>query len=190
LAVPTVATVVPVSPTIVANPEVPKISSPVIPSVVAPAAVSGSKQTPSLFRKQEEAKDEAQVPEAAKRETLFDQEALDVAWKLFADVRAKLNMGDAEKLVLNRSLQKRDGNEVQIQLHSQLEMSILEKVEPDLVQFLRKTLTNDHVYLTKAVQEQVEKQMLYTAKDKYEYMVEQNPALKELKEKLGLDFEY
>jgi len=130
------------------------------------------------------------VVEVVKRETLFDQEALDVAWKLFAETRAKLNMGDAEKLVLGRKLEKREGNEVQIILDSQLEMSILEKVEQDLVQFMRKTLSNDHIFLTKSVQEHSEKQMLYTSKDKYAYMVEQNPALQELKDRLGLDFEY
>ncbi len=165
------------------------VSEPVV-SPVVPSASNGSKQTPSLFRKKEEAKAETPVAEVVKRETLFDQAALEVAWTLFAETRAKLSMNDAEKLVLGRKLEKRKGNEVQIILDSQLEMSILEKVEQDLVQFMRKTLSNDHIFLTKSVQEQNETQMLYTSKDKYAYMVEQNPALSELKDRLGLDFEY
>jgi hypothetical protein len=165
------------------------VSEPAVRPVV-PSTSTGVKQTPSLFRKKEEAKAEINEPEVAKRETHFDQQALDVAWRLFADVRSKMNTGDAEKLVLSRKLEKREGNEVQIILDSQLEMSILEKVEQDLVQFMRKALSNDHIFLTKSVQEHSEIQMLYTSKDKYAYMVEQNPALSELKDRLGLDFEY
>jgi hypothetical protein len=35
-----------------------------------------------------------------------------------------------------------------------------------------------------------EKKVLYTNRDKFDYLVEINPALKELKERLGLDTEF
>ncbi len=101
-----------------------------------------------------------------------------------------LGAGDAEKLVLSRELVKKAGNEITIMLGSQLEINILEKFEPDLVQHLRRELHNDLIFLTKSVKEQKEGQKLYTSQDKYDFMVKENPSLKALKEKLGLDFEY
>ncbi len=87
-------------------------------------------------------------------------------------------------------MDNREGNEIVLHLGSQLEMTILAKIEQELVQFLRQELSNDLIILKKEVAEQQATQKLYTSQDKYEHMVEQNPALKTLKEKLGLDFEY
>ena len=144
-----------------------------------------------MFRKKEETtiKKEAEVVVEKKSETFTDDQLLG-AWKTFAEHRQSLNMGDAEKLVLSRTLSKEGESDVLIGLGSQLEVSILEKFEQDLVQFLRKELSNDFILLKKGVQEHKETQKLYTSKDKFEFMAEQNPALKELKDRLGLDFGY
>ncbi len=77
-----------------------------------------------------------------------------------------------------------------IQLSSSLEISILERLEQGIVQFFRKELKNSLIQLQKEVSEQEKSKKLYTSKEKYDYMVEQNPALKDLKERLGLDFEF
>jgi hypothetical protein len=127
---------------------------------------------------------------AEKKSEAFDTDALVATWQAFAEHRQGLNMGDAEKLVLSRTLTKEGENDVLIGLGSQLEVSILEKFEQDLVQFLRQELANDFILLKKGVQEHKETQKLYTSKDKYDFMADQNPAIKDLKERLGLDFEY
>lgn len=95
-----------------------------------------------------------------------------------------------EMLVLNRSVTKTGEHDVLIQLASSLEISILERQEQDIVQYFRKHLKNSLIQLQKAVSEQEKSKKLYTSKEKYDYMVEQNPALKALKERLGLDFEF
>ncbi len=77
-----------------------------------------------------------------------------------------------------------------IQLSSSLEISILERLEQGIVQFFRIKLKNSMIQLQKEVSEQEKSKKLYTSKEKYDYMVEQNPALKDLKERLGLDFEF
>jgi hypothetical protein len=84
----------------------------------------------------------------------------------------------------------KDDHKVLLTLRSQLEVSILEKFEDELVPFLRNHLQNDHLRLVKQVDEGKTEQKLYTGQDKYHYMVSQNPVLKKLKEDLGLDFEF
>ena len=95
-----------------------------------------------------------------------------------------------EQLLLSRPLTKEDENELVIHLSSALEISILERFEHDLITFLREKLSNDFIAIRKEVEENKEKEQLYTSSDKYEYMSKINPKLKKLKERLGLDFEY
>ncbi len=93
-------------------------------------------------------------------------------------------------LVLNRKVEKTGEHNVKIFLSSALEVSILERIEQDMVQHFRKELNNTLIQLEKEILEQETTKKLYTSKEKFEYMVQQNPALKDLKEKLGLDFDF
>lgn len=164
-----------------------KVEEPPTP-MIQPSS-NGKKDTPSLFRKKEE-KTEAETVTYDKKEEHYTDEAVEKVWKEFGQKRVEVGAGDAEKLVLSRKLDNKEGNEIVLHLGSQLEMTILAKIEQDLVQFLRKGLHNDLIVLKKQVAEEAATQKLYTSQDKYEHMVEQNPSLKILKEKLGLDFEY
>ncbi len=148
-----------------------------------------TKETPSIFGKKKEEKSvESQVSVANKKEEPFSEEELQARWKEFQEGRSE--PGDTEKLILGREVKKGEGSDVLIFLSSQLEVSFLEKFETDLIQFLRTQLSNDHIVLNKQVAQIEETKKLYTSKDIYDYMVKQNPKLKELKEKLGLDFDY
>ncbi len=77
-----------------------------------------------------------------------------------------------------------------ITLGSQLEVSFLEKFDTELVQFLRNELKNDHVVLRREIEEIEVTKKLYTSKDIFDEMVKQNPDLQDLKDRLGLDFDY
>ena len=68
--------------------------------------------------------------------------------------------------------------------------SFLEKFDTELVQFLRKELDNDHIVIRTELEEMKEEKKLYTSTDIFDYMVKQNPDLKDLKDRLGLDFDY
>ncbi len=96
-----------------------------------------------------------------------------------------------EGFVLNRVPTLMEGGKgIQLTLSSALEVKILERFETELVGFLREKLKNDEINITKEIREIEEEKKLYTSKDKYEYLAEQNPALRALKERLGLDFDY
>ena len=66
----------------------------------------------------------------------------------------------------------------------------MDRFELKLIGFLRSALKNDHINLKKEVRKEAAQQKLYTSSDKYEYLVKKNPKLKDLKDKLGLDFEF
>lgn len=77
-----------------------------------------------------------------------------------------------------------------IHLASQLEVSFLEKMEVELIRYLRSTLENDHITLERDIVQQEETKKLYTSKDIFEHMANENPDLQDLKDRLGLDFDY
>jgi hypothetical protein len=120
----------------------------------------------------------------------FSDEVLQKAWAEYREKRLGEKVGDMEQLILNRPLHKTSESSLMISLASPLEANILDKAEQGIVLFLRSTLRNSSIVIEKEVKEQETSKKLYTSKDKYEYMVSINPAMKEMKERLGLDFEY
>ncbi|MFT6867895.1 MAG: hypothetical protein ACJA08_002741 [Cyclobacteriaceae bacterium] len=150
-----------------------------------------SKETPSIFnRKKKTEEEKGNEPKPEILSTAFSESQLQEAWLAFKEKRTNEGAGDMEQLVLNRSIRKSAENGVLISLASPLETNILDRAEQEIVQFLRSELKNSLILMEKEVKEQEMSKKLYTSRDKFEYMAEQNPALKELKERLGLDFEY
>lgn len=169
-----------------------------MPAPITPSRDLGPAQTPSIFKKRaassEAENDAAQSPNEQvlkpKATEAFDADKLKLVWEAFIDQR-KNKASDMEQLILHRELQKQGAHDVVIILRSTLEISILERFEHDLIAYLRQELKNDQILLHKEVQEEEQQsKKLYTSADKYEYMAQQNPSLKLLKERLGLDFEY
>ena len=160
--------------------------------VLRPSASDKPKETPSIFgRKKEKQESDEQVQSVLeKKEEAFTEEALQEVWKRFGEER--INAGDTDRLILNREIRKGEENAVVIHLASQLEVSFLEKLEVDLIQYLRSSLNNDHIVLRREIikDEEDNAKKLYTSKDIYEHMVRENPHLQDLKDRLGLDFDY
>jgi DNA polymerase-3 subunit gamma/tau len=146
------------------------------------------KETPSIFKKK---KDQPlkEVKEKILKNEAFTETQLQAAWKDFIELRKKKVVSEMEQLILTRQITKKDMNAL-IVLNSSLEIAILDRIEIELVNFLREALSNDQLTLQKEVKEDPKKDKLYTSKDKYEFMVKEQPLLQKLKDKLGLDFEY
>lgn len=154
-----------------------------------PSTSDKPKETPSIFgkKKSKEAVTDAS-PVIEKKETEFSEEDLQRVWAAFA--AQKEDAGDTERLVLSKSVKKGENHSVIILLGSQLEVSFLEKFDTELVQYFRSELENDHVVLRTEIAEIKDEKKLYTSTDIFDYMVKQNPDLKDLKDRLGLDFDY
>lgn len=147
------------------------------------------KETPSIFGKKKAKEETTEAAAVAdKQANEFSEEDLQRVWKAFGE--QKENAGDTERLVLGKAIKKGADHQVILMLGSQLEVSFLEKFDTELVQFLRKELANDHVVIRTEIEEVEEAKKLYTSTDIFDYMVKQNPDLKDLKDRLGLDFDY
>ena len=146
------------------------------------------KETPSIFKKKKDHPPKEDKEKILKNEA-FTEGELQEAWKGFIELRKKKVVSEMEQLILTRQITKKDMNAL-IVLNSSLEIAILDRIEVELVNFLRKTLSNDQLIVHKEVKEDPKKDKLYTSKDKYDFMVKEQPLLQKLKDKLGLDFEY
>lgn len=116
----------------------------------------------------------------------FTQEQLLNTWNEFAQQRKKFQ---AEYQMLIQPVEIR-GNEVIIQLLSSVQETMLANFKSDLVTYLREQLRNNSINVIGEMKEAEEKQMLYTPRDKFEFLMEKNPILKTLRDRLGLDPDY
>ena len=116
----------------------------------------------------------------------FTREALDAAWMEFAATKRTLQ---AEFHLLS---QPYDVSDTRVLLHllSPVQETMLNGFRSDLITFLRMKLRNDLIQVTGVIREADEKKMIYTPRDKFEYLQEKIPILKEFKERLGLDTDF
>lgn len=71
-----------------------------------------------------------------------------------------------------------------------MEESLLDNFKNDLLQFLRDRLKNNEISIATQMRDNDGKKMIYTSKEKFEHMAEKNPYLNDLKERLGLDWDF
>jgi len=120
------------------------------------------------------------------RDTEFTAEAFEVAWQ---DFLAKGNFQNLDQEVLKNPYQL-EGTKVMISIPNEALVSSFEKFRSELLQHLRNSLKNDHISLHSKVVEIAQEKMLYTDREKFEFLKNKYPALKDLQDKLGLDPEF
>jgi hypothetical protein len=138
--------------------------------------------------KVEPKKESAVIAEEAKKvETnSFTPEQLHSLWTEFAEQRKKFQ---AEYQLLAQPYELRD-NRVIITLLSPVQETMLNNIKSELTTFLRDNLKNTTILVAGELNETEDKKMMYTSRDKFDFLVEKNPVLKELKERLGLDTDF
>lgn len=113
----------------------------------------------------------------------FTPEQLRLVWLDFAEQRKKFQ---AEYQLLIQPFEIKE-NTIIIQLLSMVQETMLNNFKSDLISHLRDKLKNSSILVIGELREQEEKQMLYTPRDKFEYLLEKNPVLQKLRDRLGLD---
>lgn len=116
----------------------------------------------------------------------FTPEQLQAAWMEFAEQRKKFQ---AEFQLLSQPYDLRE-NLVVVQLLSSVHETMLSNIKVELTSFLRDKLKNSAIQVTGHLQTGEEKKVIYTNREKFDYLVEKNPMLKELKDRLGLDTDF
>jgi DNA polymerase-3 subunit gamma/tau len=113
----------------------------------------------------------------------FTPEQLHLVWNDFAVQRKKFQ---AEYQLLIQPFEIR-ANLITIHLLSTVQETMLNNFKSDLITYLRENLKNNSIMVVGELKETEEKQMLYTPRDKFEYLLEKNPLLKMMRDRLGLD---
>jgi len=67
---------------------------------------------------------------------------------------------------------------------------MLINIKSELAGFLREKLKNSTIVVVGELKEQEDRKVIYTNREKFDYLVNKNPMLKELKDRLGLDTDF
>lgn len=75
-------------------------------------------------------------------------------------------------------------------LDNSIQTSQLIEYKESIMLFLRQKLQNYTVNLDARVEKQQNAELLYTSQQKFDHLLKENPILKELKERLGLEIDF
>lgn len=135
---------------------------------------------------EENSKEESEEEKIDLRNSEFTPDDVKRVWQDFID------QGDFQVLdleVLNQSYELA-GTQVTVSVPNDALVPGFEKIRGELLKHLRTALNNDHISLQSEVVELDQEKMLYTDREKFEFLKKKYPALKDLQEKLGLDPEF
>lgn len=116
----------------------------------------------------------------------YTEQQLRDAWDEFAGKRKHLQ---AEFQMLSQRYEVKD-DQITVTLLSPVHEMMLNNIKIELAAFLREKLRNTAIAITGALTTSDDKKVIYTNRDKFDYLAEKNPMLRELKERLGLDTDF
>ncbi len=163
------------------EPEVPTSINLVAPSTLIPNLNDWASATVV-----EEKKPEYVSGESAESVT---QEMLHNRWRTYAEQVKKDGKINLFTLLNSGNPTLSAGNLIEFTLENKVQEELLLHERVDLLNFLRIDLNNFQLELKTIVAEQAEGKRLYTSTEKYEYMVEKNPAVEEFRKTFNLDLE-
>lgn len=114
----------------------------------------------------------------------FTPDQLLQQWQAFAATRSY----PTELLILNRGYEFQNGT-ILLKLENQIQLTQLNEFRYELLEFLRKRLRNSTIQMQGEIVEQGKKRMVYTNREKFDYLAEKYPVLNDLKSQLGLDMD-
>jgi len=84
------------------------------------------------------------------------------------------------------------GSQIVVTLLSPVHETMLNNIKMEIAAFLRERLKNNSIQVLGELKQTADdgKKVYYTARDKFEYLIEKNPVIKELKDRLGLDTDF
>lgn len=126
-------------------------------------------------------------PDPGLPKELFDQNQLNNLWQDYLNM---LRDKDERKLyssLSNKTILLKDNFEVDIELETEIQLSLFHENQPQLLRFMREKLNNYSLVFTPRVTEIQSATEPYSAQEKFAYMAEKNPILVQLKERLDLE---
>jgi DNA polymerase III subunit gamma/tau len=119
----------------------------------------------------------------------FTQQELEIQWDLYTET-LKSGLPHLYSMLKARQPKLSANNAIEFTVDNKILADEFNQKRGELTDFLRKSLNNYKIELKARIVENHNDLKPYTDKEKYERMVEKNPALNNLREQLDLDIEY
>jgi hypothetical protein len=116
----------------------------------------------------------------------FTPEQLQLIWNEFAEQRKRFQ---AEYQLLTQPYELNQ-NKIILHLHNPVQETMLGNLKTDLTAFIRERLRNQSIQIAGELREAEQRKVIYTNREKFDYLVQKNPMLRELKDRLGLDTDF
>ena len=116
----------------------------------------------------------------------FNEESFN---KIILEYANNIKNKKSEIAILKKKISFNKENHSIFQLDNELESSIFENMKPELTSFINSKFI-EKIEIDKVVNLVEKPKTIYTNQDKYEYLSKKNKNLIDLKNKLGLDFEF
>lgn len=139
----------------------------------------------SIFKPKEQVEEKKQTIETHESRPLTDEE-IRKAWSEYADLKKNQV---AEFHLLSRQVDI-NGPIVTVALANTVEEPLLQSITTDLLTYLRNRLKNPTIQIESVLKTEQVKRIAYTAKEKFDLLAEKNPALRELRDRMGLDTDF
>jgi DNA polymerase-3 subunit gamma/tau len=122
--------------------------------------------------------------------TSFTQESLEYTWNKYAnDLKAQGKINFATSLMGRKPLLK-DAANIEFTITNKTQEEVINDNKTHFLDFLRKELNNYSIQLELKMTTLEEKTNLYTATDRYKFLLEKNPQLEKLRQTFDLDLEF
>jgi len=140
----------------------------------------------SLEKKEEQtAKSSAVDNETDLEENPYTETDIVALWENYSDMmeeKGRFNIAS----ILRIDKPKLVENTISLTLPNSINKVELDIEKKEIIDYLRKHLKNNNIYLELIVDEKIEEKLVYTEKDKYDLMKKKNPNLEKLKDSFNL----
>ena len=140
----------------------------------------------SLEKKEEQtAKSSAVDNETDLEENPYNETDIVALWENYSDMmeeKGRFNIAS----ILRIDKPKLVENTISLTLPNSINKVELDIEKKEIIDYLRKHLKNNNIYLELIVDEKIEEKLVYTEKDKYDLMKKKNPNLEKLKDSFNL----
>ncbi len=143
-------------------------------------------KNPLAKKEGEEEEEDLDAPVVGKPQDAFDLEQLQKVWQLFLE-KAKAERQRVTLATLSDKPLAVDGPKVTLTLDNNIQEQSFEAIKRDLLYFLRENLNNYALNISVQIVEGTQKLEPYSPQEKYQYLLEKNPLLEQLRTDLNLE---
>ncbi|MDH5400387.1 MAG: hypothetical protein OEX02_19695 [Cyclobacteriaceae bacterium] len=117
----------------------------------------------------------------------FTPEDLQALWDEYIVLKKGEGIRDSEMLVLRQPWEIDESYTITLKLSNTIQQDILDRLQTGLVGHFRRALNNRQISLRGSYVAEEQEKLLYTNREKFDYLCEIKPEVRTLAERLGLD---